>query len=589
MPWDKEAEKGLPPQHHREPASLRRDIVDELTDHLACAAEREADAGHKDETIRTRVLDQFGDPAAIARNLWWGAMKETIMRDRIQFALVIILCLSVLGFMGLFYKQMQTTNRAMIAALEDRSTVLSEKKPSLTVHVHRGTADGPPAEGIMVRVSGRAFNEEKSSIEDKTNSDGMITFGPIRSDSYDLGVHDLMTDMWLQKKVTLFDSDETKVIHIVAPDTTPKDIQITLPEMAYTDPNYQAVYVALEEKFEIGSAAWNKHHEIAIDNGELIGVVDVRKRPHGNIVLGLTGSRSYSISKAYIKKGSQTRFFGNSITVHSIAGVFKEHDSDAYQYFTVSANDENHPVKDINVNYSGALQSFDITKSTEFRINIPSTFKRSYPLFTRHKMNTFGDLPNEFKWFPFQINQDYPDYVVHSAALVGNFHPAKLNEEKNFDVFFPERPTSTWVNSSSALLFQLQNMPRNIPKNAKVVLCLLRPDNKIFDVNQDLGLYPIKKPIDFLDIRSEKNKNFEINPNFGLNIDASFFEESESRVWYIDVTDWLNHKNFYSYANAAILRWNNQSGNYLGFSNNRLNSEQRPVWVVLQPYADVIP
>ena len=81
MHWDKDAEQGLPPQHHREPGSLRRDIVDELADHLACAAEREADAGHKEETIRTRVFDQFGDPAAIARSLWWDAMKETIIRN----------------------------------------------------------------------------------------------------------------------------------------------------------------------------------------------------------------------------------------------------------------------------------------------------------------------------------------------------------------------------------------------------------------------------------------------------------------------------------------------------------------------------
>ena len=76
MGWYDEAEQGLPPQRHREPTALRQEILDELTDHLTLAAERESESGVEDERqIRTRVLKKFGNPAAIARTLWWDAMK----------------------------------------------------------------------------------------------------------------------------------------------------------------------------------------------------------------------------------------------------------------------------------------------------------------------------------------------------------------------------------------------------------------------------------------------------------------------------------------------------------------------------------
>ena len=59
----------LPPPRDDEPASLRHDIIDELSDHLACAYHRELLRGVNSTVARQRVLEKFGDPAAMARRL----------------------------------------------------------------------------------------------------------------------------------------------------------------------------------------------------------------------------------------------------------------------------------------------------------------------------------------------------------------------------------------------------------------------------------------------------------------------------------------------------------------------------------------
>src|SRR5262245_29869859 len=88
----------LPAPREDEPSTLRRDIADELADHLACAVRREqlrdggvrwvelgarphpgplpegewaCPGGMKESGVEERVLARFGDPRAVARKLWW--------------------------------------------------------------------------------------------------------------------------------------------------------------------------------------------------------------------------------------------------------------------------------------------------------------------------------------------------------------------------------------------------------------------------------------------------------------------------------------------------------------------------------------
>ena len=138
---------------------MRQEILDELTDHLTLAAQRESESGAEDDQqIRTRVLKKFGNPAAIARALWWDAMKETLMKDWIQISINAIICISVVGFMALFYRQMQTTNTALLTALNDRPSAAQVTLPPVELIWHRGSTEGPPADVMAAHLIGKACN-----------------------------------------------------------------------------------------------------------------------------------------------------------------------------------------------------------------------------------------------------------------------------------------------------------------------------------------------------------------------------------------------------------------------------------------------
>ena len=95
----------LPPPRDDEPASLRQDILDELGDHLACAFNRELLRGADSSSASQRVLERFGDPAALARRLWFDAMKGKIMAQRVLIATCFVVTLASLSLVGLVWMQ----------------------------------------------------------------------------------------------------------------------------------------------------------------------------------------------------------------------------------------------------------------------------------------------------------------------------------------------------------------------------------------------------------------------------------------------------------------------------------------------------
>lgn len=77
---------------------LKRDIADEIADHLACAQDRERGAGCEEDVATRKALENFGDPARLARRLWRDAVMDRMVRRWIPFSLaaMAVLCLVVL-------------------------------------------------------------------------------------------------------------------------------------------------------------------------------------------------------------------------------------------------------------------------------------------------------------------------------------------------------------------------------------------------------------------------------------------------------------------------------------------------------------
>ncbi len=122
MSWREGIEAGLPPPPlDGESADLRQDIIDELADHLACAMQRERKCTDDEAAARKAVIERFGNPGRIAYRLWFDAMKETIMSQRISLVTNIVvatacIAIALVAFNSL--KQNTVLTNALLTKLE---------------------------------------------------------------------------------------------------------------------------------------------------------------------------------------------------------------------------------------------------------------------------------------------------------------------------------------------------------------------------------------------------------------------------------------------------------------------------------------
>ncbi len=134
MTWPEISIEDFPPERDDEPSSLRQDIIDELSDHFVCALNRELLRNPDESTAKQRVLNQFGDPIKIARQLWLEEMKEKIMSQRILIgisAVMAVCCIAVAGIAWSMMQESQSMNQkllAQVAALADRPVPVATTK-----------------------------------------------------------------------------------------------------------------------------------------------------------------------------------------------------------------------------------------------------------------------------------------------------------------------------------------------------------------------------------------------------------------------------------------------------------------------------
>lgn len=192
MPWPPDIAEQLPAPRDDEPADLRHDIADELADHLQCAFVRELHATRDEESAKGNVLDRFGNPATIATKLWFDAMWEKIMSQRLNLivaSLMAVVCIATLVAIGLMVREFQAVNTALISRLEAMGNAASEKEASKRSfewqHVRlKLVADKPggsPLSSFRVSLDGKLLGSDESiSIERKSDSAGVVDFGLIR-------------------------------------------------------------------------------------------------------------------------------------------------------------------------------------------------------------------------------------------------------------------------------------------------------------------------------------------------------------------------------------------------------------------------
>ena len=188
----------LPPPRDDEPGGLRSDIVDELGDHLACAMHREQVLGAArgettPEAVWPRVVEKFGNPRAVARRLWFDAMWEKIMNQRILTVFSVVMTSLAMFAIVLCWRiatQSQVATNAILEELKKLRTAPSQQPRewiSLVIHCPRNSKDGPPAEGVRVTCQSSVNNLTGSPPRTITiGANGLADFGQLHYGEYEL-------------------------------------------------------------------------------------------------------------------------------------------------------------------------------------------------------------------------------------------------------------------------------------------------------------------------------------------------------------------------------------------------------------------
>ncbi len=239
----------LPAPRDDEPGSLRDDILDELADHLACAYRQEVMRGADAQSARQRVLERFGDPGALARQLWFDAMKGRIMKQRILMVYSIVLTLVCVGLVGMFLMQSVRAQRAareaLAQAVEERhraevaqqqvlqqlqaisKAAESAKSPDwipVTFKLTQETLDGPPAMGFHASLGkgDQGWNKE-GAIHRESDDKGIIEFGVVQPGDWEYFVYQGSggSGDWRTSGKLIIVPETTVNKTIVCPSTTP--------------------------------------------------------------------------------------------------------------------------------------------------------------------------------------------------------------------------------------------------------------------------------------------------------------------------------------------------------------------------------
>src|SRR5579863_9875627 len=124
MNWPDIADE-LPAPRDDEPSSLRQDIADELADHLQSSFVGELHRTPDQVQAQQHVLDRFGDPRRVARQLWFDALKDKIMSQRVVIAALVVTAIACLGSTGLTFmlvEQSREASQALIDQVERSQT-----------------------------------------------------------------------------------------------------------------------------------------------------------------------------------------------------------------------------------------------------------------------------------------------------------------------------------------------------------------------------------------------------------------------------------------------------------------------------------
>ena len=358
----------LPAPRDDEPESLRTDIVDELSDHLQCAVRREElrsnsepwgsaprdepnDDGTEPSRSRAyqRVLARFGDPAAVARKLWWDAMWEKVMRQRFTAVMAGIgaaACVAVCFLLWQFVQDSRASQAASLAEMRDFNA-------KLLAGLQR-PADAPPANSEWTNLRIKLVDAESGApVQDATSrfeggpvgggengiklndipaKDGVLDLGSIPYGKYDL--HVSSAEQGVQATINYLigpGHPEELILRVPhVPHLVVEEVVLSPPEPI--DERIRLVMMLSTKDQQLDGHTWLSNPrsvDLVVDgNGAVLGMVS---DPHGS-----TSHAGYPVDLLSVREASPS--VGTSLSV-SVVNVLQQIDVESVQSYYSKASD----------------------------------------------------------------------------------------------------------------------------------------------------------------------------------------------------------------------------------------------------------
>ncbi len=275
MSWYEDIATSLPPPDGDAETDLRRDILDELADHLDCAMRRELRRSDDETAARSAVLHRFGDPKRIAYRLWFDALKEKIMSQRISLVtniVLAVLCVTMCAFVFISMRQNERVTTAMLDKIEALAAAQSSSPASAIwaeamVNVRTGSPEGLPPEGCKTHLAGEMFNPgTRSSMDGPVDSEGNKEFGPIRPGKYALRV--TASGITMRKSIVLYPGQNQvgPIIWPVVPEKpTEVSFKVTMPDSIKEYTSYLLCVIARSpQTFDTDEGEWSWNSDLVL-------------------------------------------------------------------------------------------------------------------------------------------------------------------------------------------------------------------------------------------------------------------------------------------------------------------------------------
>ncbi|MBL7649338.1 MAG: hypothetical protein JNK74_24435 [Candidatus Hydrogenedentes bacterium] len=564
MRWGDDTEEAFPPRHPREPGRLRQDILDEIADHLECAAEREAECGGENDTEDAawgRVLERFGNPDAIARKLWWDEMRDTVMREWIQTGVVVVVAIAVVVFMTLVMRQMNTANQAVLEALKSNATAVNPLV-TLKVKVTRGTEDGPPAEGVEIRLTGAAFGNERVHISRSTDATGVANFGPMQAGQFEAFATDPTSDLSFDgsKVVTLFAGSAPEVVKLVAPDVVPRDVSLDFSSPVVLGEN-RGLSGSVFAKWEINGAAWKGNTWFSVDASS-------------------TGDSDQETAQS-----ASINMSGEITSVELQLG------------------------KPGNLHDNASLDSSKITPLQEgggYRLEMPPAFVKQFDDWRvqDHAKSRGVELDDPLLN---AVRNQFPKMVLDGASIISESisaaqRDASLSRWAEFSITYDEsmlqiscegQKDRAGSGKSIVSLFSPPNS-LNIGTNSRLILAISRLDFFPMEMENELQIWPVFNDVASVLSTVDDSNVAVATPELGSEPAAVCSNTVLTKLasldsWLLfDVTRGAAQDGAGAVPQAYLARWANSDSKHASFlaaigTKNSKSMERRPMWLVLTP------